>query len=97
MRTYGITHDQYYALLDKQGGVCAICKMKPRAKLLAVDHDHKSNLVRGLLCTTCNSGILAGAKDRRDILMNAIDYLDNPPARGVADEPIPSVSDRSGS
>ncbi|MGI5245453.1 endonuclease VII domain-containing protein [Dactylosporangium sp. CA-139066] len=77
---YNLSVEQYQAILDHQGGRCAICGMKPRTKKLAVDHDHATNLVRGLLCTVCNSGVLAMAKDRAEILRAAADYLDSPPA-----------------
>lgn len=43
-------------LISKYGNVCAICK-KPRSafkKSLSVDHNHKSNKIRGLLCFRCN-------------------------------------------
>ena len=43
-------------LIDKHGNECAICK-KPRSafkKSLSVDHNHKSNKIRGLLCYRCN-------------------------------------------
>src|SRR3990167_8772534 len=52
---YGLSDDQYKALLEKQEGQCAICKkiMNPPH----VDHCHKSKRVRGLLCDTCNRGI----------------------------------------
>lgn len=57
---YGITIQQYEELFDAQDGVCAICR-KPqsdgRKKMLAVDHDHKTGVVRGLLCSPCNLGL----------------------------------------
>jgi len=48
-----LTDAQYTELLDRQGGSCAICKDKPRDRLV-VDHDHESGAVRGLLCGRCN-------------------------------------------
>lgn len=60
---HGITLVQYNALLDAQTGVCAICS-QPSQPLsngkvyrLSVDHCHKTNVVRGLLCNNCNSGL----------------------------------------
>lgn len=61
-REYGITLAQYNAMVRKQAGRCAICrrpesvKMKRTGQLrrLAVDHDHVTGAVRGLLCQRCN-------------------------------------------
>lgn len=55
LRKYGITTEQYEAMLVKQGGVCAICARPPQTRRLAVDHDHgPSKRVRGLVCQHCN-------------------------------------------
>jgi len=60
VKLYGITHDQYMVLHRKQRGRCAICRKPEVRKLygkrawLAVDHDHKTRAVRGLLCHRCN-------------------------------------------
>ena len=55
-RRYGITPEQYDKMLERQGGGCAVCGKapKPGARRLAVDHDHSTKVVRGLLCFTCN-------------------------------------------
>ena len=52
-RKYRITSDVYAWMLERQGGRCAICDRKP-AKRLAVDHNHTTGEVRGLLCNPCN-------------------------------------------
>ena len=55
---YGITVVQYDSLLAKQKGVCAICGKPPDGgKRLAVDHDHKTGKIRGLLHVRCNTAI----------------------------------------
>lgn len=54
---YNIDLPEYNALLKNQSFCCAICKQRPIKKMLCVDHDHKSKLVRGLLCQRCNSAI----------------------------------------
>jgi len=80
----GITHDIYSSMMKEQGGVCAICGGKEtqftpktkRRKRLAVDHDHLSGKVRGLLCDKCNRG-LGMFKDSKQNLSNAILYLGN--------------------
>ena len=51
---YGITSLDYAALLEGQGGVCAVCNAKPTVQILLVDHCHVSLKVRGLLCQPCN-------------------------------------------
>lgn len=77
--TYGITAAEYGALLAAQGHVCAICERATgRTKRLAVDHDHDTGAVRGILCSQCNY-MLLGRYDV-DALTRAIDYLLDPPA-----------------
>lgn len=55
----GLSTTAFEALLLRQGGVCAICKQPSPIKnrRLAVDHDHKTDTVRGLLCQPCNVGL----------------------------------------
>lgn len=79
-KIYGITVDEYYNLLEEQDGKCAICQNKPKKQRLAVDHDHKTGLIRGLLCTRCNHKLLGSAKDNIEVLKRAVSYLENPPA-----------------
>jgi len=56
-RQYSITEEVYEAILKKQEGRCAICHCHQHYQRLAVDHDHKTGMVRGLLCTNCNRGL----------------------------------------
>lgn len=58
-----ITWDQYQDKLAEQGKRCAICLRKQGKKALAVDHNHKTGQVRGLLCGFCNSRLLKYLKD----------------------------------
>jgi len=80
IRLYGITHDDYNALLKKQGGVCAICGNQEtiahngKIVALSIDHDHPTNKVRGLLCGSCNRAI-GLMKDDPERLMAAANYL----------------------
>jgi recombination endonuclease VII len=62
-KAYGISPEQYEKMLDKQGGVCALCFRAPKKIPLPVDHDHHSGRVRGLLCFFCNRHRLARAND----------------------------------
>lgn len=74
---YGIELEDYHTLLRNQNGVCAICETKCKTQqMLCVDHDHLTNLVRGLLCRKCNSAI-GNLKDSTALLRRAIDYLEN--------------------
>jgi recombination endonuclease VII len=76
---YGITGETYDRLYELQGGRCAICRRSTgRTRRLAVDHDHKTTLVRGLLCRPCNS-MLGLARDDPEFFRRAIDYLAQPP------------------
>ena len=73
-RKYGVTADEYDSMLLKQGGVCAICKNKPDIKHMAVDHNHETGAVRGILCENCNRAI-GLLYDNKAYLQSAIDYL----------------------
>ncbi|MFD4905010.1 endonuclease VII domain-containing protein [Kitasatospora purpeofusca] len=78
--TYGLTSEDYQALFEAQDGACAICRETRRGHL-AVDHCHKTEAIRGLLCQRCNGQLLArGARDRPEVLRRAADYLENYPA-----------------
>lgn len=56
-RVYGITIEDYDRMLEEQGGLCAICRNPPITYRLAVDHDHDTGAVRGLLCPPCNRAL----------------------------------------
>ena len=64
-RNYGITLEQYQQLLDKQDNKCYICQRPADSfnKSLAVDHDHKTLEIRGLLCTHCNRSVIGRHRD----------------------------------
>ncbi len=80
-KKYGLTVEEYENLFVKQNGVCAVCGEPETAlsnigkiKMLAVDHDHETGQVRGLLCNRCNTGIgLLG--DNKTTLLKAVAYL----------------------
>ena len=75
-RNFRITLDQYDEMFAAQNGVCAICgNINPDGNRLAVDHDHKTGKVRGLLCAGCNIG-LGNLKEDVTTLSNAIVYLE---------------------
>jgi hypothetical protein len=51
-----MTEEQYDELWIEQLGLCAMCKREPERQL-AVDHNHATQQIRGLLCTSCNTGL----------------------------------------
>lgn len=79
---FGLTSEDYAAKLKAQNGCCAICEQPEtatnphngRPKELAVDHDHETGAVRGLLCVRCNRAI-GYVDDSTDRLERAIAYL----------------------
>lgn len=78
---FGISTKQYETLLLSQRGVCAICQQPETArakngkvKRLAVDHDHKTGRIRGLLCNNCNIGIGAFG-DNDEHMRSAVAYI----------------------
>lgn len=77
-RRYGLSATEYDRRLAEQDGCCAICRRHAEllGKPLAVDHDHTTREIRGLLCDDCNLG-LGKFRDRIDLLEEAIAYLLN--------------------
>ena len=72
---YGITSEYYYQMLKEQNGVCKICGgVNKNGYSLYIDHCHKTNKVRGLLCHNCNL-LLGYSKDAPELLQKTIDYL----------------------
>ena len=79
---YGITLKDYDQMLETQNGACAIChRFETRChqngsvKRLAIDHNHKTGKVRGLLCEKCNHALgLLG--DTKEVLLRAALYLE---------------------
>lgn len=76
---YGITMDDYEAILSAQGGKCSLCSTPAESsarKRLFVDHCHGTGRVRGLLCDDCNKS-LGVIEKYRDKLTAMLDYADN--------------------
>lgn len=89
LRAHNMTKERYAALMEQQGGVCAICRQTCRLGFrLAVDHDHAccpgpkscGHCIRGLLCRTCNQG-LGQFGDTIEGVRNALRYLEAHRAR----------------
>jgi len=84
LKAIGLTPVDYQAMLDAQGGACAICRSKSNGKfkVFAVDHCHETNVVRGLLCSKCNRGI-GLLRDSPEMLIAAAAYLSKPRLRAA--------------
>lgn len=85
---FNISEDERERIKNFQNGACALCgnmvTKKGEPLRLAVDHDHKSGLIRGLLCFRCNTmlGSLV-----IEFVRKILDYLLNPPATQVLGAP----------
>lgn len=78
--TYGLTLEQYYEIVKKQGNLCAACgrplpALEDNGRLPPVDHDHISGKVRGVLHRRCNLGI-GQFEDSPELLRLAAEYLE---------------------
>lgn len=80
MYAYGVSQQKFDAMLDSQGGRCAVCKEVLDCP--HIDHDHQccpglkscGKCVRGLLCDNCNRG-LGAFHDRPEVLVSAAEYI----------------------
>lgn len=77
LRKFGITPEQYDELFEKQGGKCALCSKtgEEQGRALAVDHDHTTGEIRGLLCNYCNHRVVGRHRDG-DLLRRMADYVE---------------------
>jgi uncharacterized Zn finger protein (UPF0148 family) len=78
LRKYGLTLEDYEAMLKAQNGLCRICRTENRSSKrsrLDIDHHHRTGKVRALLCNKCNR-LLSNANDDTHILLSAIQYLE---------------------
>lgn len=82
--TYGLTAEEYESIYQYQNGRCFICQRATGArKRLAVDHDHATGYVRGLLCGTCNRKVVGHLRDDPEAFARGEQYLRSPPAFAV--------------
>jgi hypothetical protein len=87
-KVYGFERGEYGRLYLFQGKVCAICRRATGAtRKLSVDHDHKTGLVRGLLCRPCND-LLGHLRDDVATAQRIAAYLIAPPARHLGIEAL---------
>jgi hypothetical protein len=73
-RKYGLTASGYQDMMSRQNGLCALCGQPPQATRLAVDHDHITGKIRGLIHRKCNVG-LGMFDDDIEKLKRAVAYL----------------------
>jgi hypothetical protein len=92
-KLYNITIEDYDRILAYQGGVCAICKKPPKTRRHHVDHDHKTGLVRGLVCGYCNMWVLRENMTPEKLRV-AADYLEQPPASAALGGPRYGITGR---
>lgn len=78
----GLDPEEVLGYFENHNGLCDICGGPPDRghKNLCIEHDHETGDFRGLVCSTCNSG-LGMFKDNLDLLEKAIKYLLDPPAQ----------------
>lgn len=74
-KCYKITLEEYETILEKQNGVCAICKGSEGERAMPLDHNHSTLTNRGILCHWCNKG-LGQFFDNPTLLREAADYID---------------------
>ena len=81
-KTYGVSLDEVLALLEAQGGRCAICgsegfRIEKQSRfMLALDHCHSTGRVRGMLCHNCNRA-LGLLQEDPEVIQKARDYVAN--------------------
>lgn len=86
-KNYGITLEDYDAMLAEQGGVCALCRKDRKGegdtgrhaeyggRHMAIDHNHVTGKIRGILCHRCNR-MLGHVKEDVEVFRRAIEYLE---------------------
>jgi hypothetical protein len=72
---YGVSEQEYDAMLIAQGGRCKICGGISTGRGLGIDHDHATGKIRGLLCVSCNAA-LGLAHDNPELLRNMALYVE---------------------
>lgn len=97
---YGVTPDVYRSLLERQGGVCAICGQLPPPDEVGqrgfhLDHDHQTGQIRGLLCFMCNRG-LGDFGDDSNRLRSALRYLAAERSPLLVRPPVPKIRAQCG-
>lgn len=82
-KKYGMTQEDYDVKFKEQGGLCAICQQPETMRRrggslspLSVDHNHRTEEIRDLLCSRCNH-MIGMAKENPEVLRIAADYIEH--------------------
>jgi hypothetical protein len=75
---FRLSIEDYRRLVDDAGGQCPICLRRPTE--WHVDHDHKTGLVMGVVCSACNIGALAHTYHDPDYARRLVAFLEMSPA-----------------
>jgi hypothetical protein len=79
-KKFNLSEEDYIQMLEKQNEVCAICgqpesgTFKGSIRRLAVDHNHSTGEIRGLLCRRCNLGV-GYFNDDEELIRKVLSYL----------------------
>lgn len=82
---WGITHTELIEWMERQDNRCPICRAPlswEKRKCYAIDHDHETDTIRGLLCNRCNSG-LGMLGDSLANVQRAVEYLEGSTAKSA--------------
>lgn len=74
-RKYGLARGEFEEMFAEQEGRCKLCGSPTDSADMHIDHDHRTGLVRGLLCRSCNAG-LGMFHDNPEELRKAIAYIE---------------------
>lgn len=92
-KRYGITPKEYDRMCETQKGRCLLCREAPKSNRrlrLDLDHDHKTGIIRGLLCDKCNRGLGAFGDNSR-LMRLAADYVDLRRSKSVSKSKRPTM------
>jgi hypothetical protein len=103
LKKYGLSEADWRSILDRQGGVCAVCHQEPKKGRLCIDHFHvkkykklppeeRAKWVRGLLCWRCNTTFVGRGvtiERSRSVTDYLVAFEDRLAAVGLTTSPSP--------
>lgn len=88
LAVYGLTREDYDEMVRAQDNRCALCRRKfSKLRPACIDHDPRTGLIYGLLCSHDNYTVLGGLGRDSDYYSRIVAYLVNPPARQLRGAP----------